>query len=59
MSMCAILPVASLISANDSLELAGFGPNNFSVPSYIGAGAQGDGSGNNAWEPGVFGWTQI
>lgn len=39
MSICAILPVASLLAANEALELDGFGPENFSVPAYAGPGA--------------------
>ena len=40
MSFAAIIPVANLASANASLEAQGFGPNNFSIPAYVGAGAQ-------------------
>lgn len=40
MSLVAICPVASLANNNQTLEDAGFGPNNFSVPCYVGAGAQ-------------------
>ena len=39
MSIVAILPAASLLAANAALETAGFGPSNFSVPAYTGAGA--------------------
>lgn len=35
-SMVAILPVANMITANTALDDAGFGPNNFSVPAYVG-----------------------
>ena len=38
MSLCAIIPVANLATANASLEAAGFGPRNFSVPTYGGTG---------------------
>ena len=38
MSLCAIIPVANLTTANASLEAAGFGPRNFSVPAYGGTG---------------------
>ena len=34
MSLCAIIPAADLQTANDALEAAGFGPNNFSVVSF-------------------------
>jgi hypothetical protein len=39
MSMCAIIPVENLFSANATLEAAGFGQNNFSVSAYAGPGA--------------------
>lgn len=39
MSMVAIIPVASMSAANTTLEIAGFGPRNFSVPAYTGAAA--------------------
>lgn len=39
MSICAIIPVASLDAANSTLETAGFGPRNFSVPAYGATGA--------------------
>ena len=46
MSMVAIIPVASMVSANDTLNnsagtpgIKSFGPNNFSVPAYTGAAA--------------------
>ncbi len=38
-SLCAIIPVANLAAANASLEAAGFGPRNFSVPAYGATGA--------------------
>lgn len=38
MSLVALIPVASLIAANAALESQGFGPRNFSVPAYGGAG---------------------
>mgnify|MGYP001037345332 CR=1 FL=1 len=37
MSMVAIIPVANILTANATLNDAGFGPNNFSVPCYTGA----------------------
>lgn len=37
MSMCAIIPVANILTANAALETAGFGPGNFSVPCFTGA----------------------
>lgn len=36
MSICAIIPAASLQAANDALEAAGYGPQNFSVVCYNG-----------------------
>ena len=39
MSTVAIVPVAQMAAANDALELQDFGPRNFSVPAYTGAGA--------------------
>lgn len=39
MSISAIVPIASLLSTNTTLEAAGHGPNNFSVPAYAGPGA--------------------
>lgn len=39
MSIAAIVPVAQLAAANAALELAGFGPGNFSVPAYGATGA--------------------
>ena len=39
MSITAIIPVAQMQAANASLEAAGFGPRNFSVPAYGAAGA--------------------
>lgn len=37
MSMVAIVPIAGIQSANATLNEAGFGPSNFSVPAYTGA----------------------
>lgn len=34
MSICAIIPIASLVAANNSLAGSGFGPRNFSVPAF-------------------------
>lgn len=34
MSIVAVIPVASLLSANATLEVAGYGPKNFSVAAY-------------------------
>lgn len=39
MSIVAIVPVASIATANASLQAQGFGPNNFSVPAYGATGA--------------------
>lgn len=39
MSIVAIVPVAQMAAANAALELAGFGPRNFSVPAYGATGA--------------------
>lgn len=39
MSLCAIIPIASMLSANDALEQAGYGPRNFRVPLYSSTGA--------------------
>lgn len=43
MSLCAIIPVANLLAANQQLEVdedtPGFGPGNFSVPAYGPSGA--------------------
>lgn len=36
MSIAAIVPVAQLTAANAALELAGFGPRNFTVAAYMG-----------------------
>ena len=36
-SMIAIIPIASMAAANATLDEAGFGPRNFSVPAYTGA----------------------
>ena len=38
-SIVAIIPVASLAAANSTIETAGFGPRNFSVPAYGATGA--------------------
>ena len=52
MSLCAILPVASMIAANTTLEAQGFGPGNFSVPAYTGAGASH--AALHAWDDAAF-----
>ena len=39
MSLCAIIPAASLLAANTALNDAGFGPGNFSVVSFTGGAA--------------------
>lgn len=39
MSIVAIVPVAQLVAANAALELAGFGPRNFTVAAYGATGA--------------------
>lgn len=36
MGIVAIVPAADIVSANEALDLEGFGPSNFSVPAYIG-----------------------
>jgi len=38
MSLCAVIPVSLKQSANDALEQAGYGSNNFSVPLYTSGG---------------------
>ena len=50
----ASIPVANMQAANTTLEGAGYGPNGFTWKV-----TQADGSGNNVWEPGVFGWTKV
>lgn len=35
MSLCAIIPITNLQSANNALEQKGYGKNNFSVPLYL------------------------
>ena len=52
MSIVAILPVANLLAANTTLEQAGFGKGNFSVPAYTGAGASH--AALHAWDDPVF-----
>ena len=52
MSIVAILPAANLLAANTALANAGFGPNNFSVPAYTGAGASH--AALHAWDDPVF-----
>lgn len=52
MSLCAIIPVANLAAANASLEAAGFGPRNFSVPAYGATGATHGAL--HAWEDAAF-----
>ena len=52
MSLCAILPVASMLAANATLQSKGFGPGNFSVPAYTGAGASH--AALHAWDDPVF-----
>ena len=37
MSMCAVIPISDIQSANVALNTLGYGPNNFSVPAYTGA----------------------
>lgn len=39
MSIVSIIPVASMLAANASLDAQGFGPDNYSVPAYAGPGA--------------------
>ncbi len=52
MSLCAIIPAASLQAANDTLEQAGFGPRNFGVPLYANGGASYGGL--HAWNDAPF-----
>ena len=52
MSIVAIIPVASLAAANSTLETAGFGPRNFSVPAYGATGATH--AALHAWEDAAF-----
>jgi len=52
MSLCAIIPVASMQAANDALEQAGYGPRNFSVPLYNATGAAFGGL--HAWDDPTF-----
>ena len=52
MSIVAIIPVASLLAANTTLEAQGFGKSNFSVPAYTGAGASH--AALHAWDDPVF-----
>ena len=51
-SIVAIIPVASLAAANSTLETAGFGPRNFSVPAYGATGATH--AALHAWEDAAF-----
>jgi len=52
MSICAIIPVAFMQSANDALEQRGFGPSNFRVPLYGATGATF--AGLHAWNDATF-----
>ena len=52
MSIVAIVPVAQMAAANLALEEEGFGPGNFSVPAYTGAGASH--AALHAWDDPVF-----
>lgn len=52
MSLSAIISVANLAAANASLEAAGFGPRNFSVPAYGATGATH--AALHAWEDAAF-----
>lgn len=52
MSIVAVVPVAQLAAANASLDLAGFGPRNFSVAAYGGTGATH--AALHAWEDAAF-----
>ena len=52
MSLCAILPVSSLLAANTALESAGFGPSNFNVVSFTGGKATH--AALHAWDDPVF-----
>lgn len=52
MSFAAIIPVANMAAANTTLEEAGFGPLNFSVPAYGATGATH--AALHAWDDAVF-----
>lgn len=52
MSIVAIVPVAQLVAANAALELAGFGPRNFTVAAYGATGATH--AAMHAWEDAAF-----
>lgn len=49
MSISATIPISQQQSANDELELAGFGPNSFSVPLLNTSGVQSH-VGLHAWD---------
>ena len=57
MSLCAIIQVANLATANASLEAAGFGPRNFSVPAK-GKAKTALGKMYEYTDSGAFGWTK-
>lgn len=53
MSLCAIVPVASMAAANTTLQTAGFGPRNFSVPGF-GASGLATHAALHAWDDSAF-----
>ena len=57
MSIVAIVPVAQLAAVNATLELAGFGPGNFSVPAN-GKAKTALGKMYEYTDSGAFGWTK-
>ena len=52
MSICAIIPIANLDAANNALDDAGFGPDNFSVAAYTGLVVSH--AGLHAWNDSAF-----
>jgi hypothetical protein len=53
MSLCAIVPAASMAAANTTLQSAGFGPRNFSVPAFGASGLATHGA-LHAWNDAAF-----
>lgn len=54
MSLCAVIPVANMKAANDTLNAAGFGPSNFSVPAYSGSTPRVTHAALHAWDDLLF-----
>ena len=52
MSFAAVIPVANMAAANATLQTAGFGPRNFSVPAYGATGATH--AALHAWDDAAF-----